>query len=182
MPGTTQEYLALIQTWRPDSLLPPATHWQDGTPITDEEACDLVALLRYARQRARRKDFAISQRRAMKLLRSLLNDIQRRQLRESKSFRVATPGGNTYRLWPRTAHVERVRLHRSRYFVVDCYCLHDDDDDDKMPPADVTIAHLLLLLADEPAFEAEANANTRRDQLWNGEYHRRLREARRNTA
>jgi len=53
------------------------------------------------------------------------------------------------------------------------------DEPREMPPADVTIGHLLLLSADEPAFLAEANHRTRSDMLWNGDYIRGLAHARR---
>ena len=47
-----------------------------------------------------------------------------------------------------------------------------------MPPADLSAAHLLMLLSDEAAFLATANARDARDQLWNRDYLRRLRQRR----
>ena len=46
------------------------------------------------------------------------------------------------------------------------------------PPADVTIAHLLLLWSDEAEFLRLANATRNRSDLWNGEYMRRMRNRR----
>jgi hypothetical protein len=92
-------------------------------------------------------------------------------------FLATCPSGHTYRLTPRRGLAERVTFHGRRWFVSVAYCLHDDGPD-RMPPADVTLAHLLLLLSDETGFLLLANASDRRDQLWNGPYRRRLRAAR----
>lgn len=113
----------------------------------------------------------------MRLLRRLLSAGQRRQLRRLRYFYATTPTGATYRLDPRRAHAERVERHgpRGRWYAKRSFCLHDDHDADKMPPADVTTAHLLLLMADEAAFLEMANETRRDDQLWNGDYLRRMR-------
>lgn len=175
MPYTSEEIVALvnviltggagdIEGWR----------WQDGTAATAREFRDVRALVGYT-QRMRRRWRTDAQRRACRLLRSLLTDAQKRELRRTGCFRVTTPGGSTYRLLPRRGHVERVERHGSRWFTRKSYCLHDEEDAGKLPPADVTIGHLLLLTADEPRFLATANETARDDQLWNGDYLRRMR-------
>jgi len=59
------------------------------------------------------------------------------------------------------------------------YCLHDPENE--LPPADVTIGHLLLLRTDEPRFLRLANATDARGPgcgLWNGDWLRRVRRRR----
>jgi hypothetical protein len=179
MPGTPQELVALIAAWPEDSLIPPIGHrWADGSTITDDERNDLVALRayhRHLRDLERRKP---AQAKARRLLRGLLSREQRRQLARLRYFYAIAPSGHVYRLDPRAGHVERVERHGRRWFAKESYCLHDDPDENKMPPADVTIAHLLWLLADESAFLATANARRRDDQLWNRAYLQRFRRVR----
>jgi hypothetical protein len=179
MPGTPREMAALAEAWPQDSLIPPPGHrWADGTGISPEEEADLLALRYYLVRLRRAGRHRAGQRKARRLLRSLLAPAQRAELRRLRYFYVTTPGGNVYRLDPRNGHAERVERHGGRYFARVSYCLHDADDGDKMPPADVTIAHLLLLIADEDAFLATANASPRDDQIWNREYLRMLRDRR----
>lgn len=176
MPGTPEELVTLAATWPDESLIPPLYHrWADGTDISDAEGLDVLALRIYVR---RRRDLAArkpAQRKARRLLRSLLAPRQRSELRRLSYFYVTTPGGTTYRLDPRRGYAERVERHGRKWFVKRAYCLHDEPDEGKLPPADVTIAHLLLILADEPTFLATANESRRDDQLWNGAYLRRMR-------
>lgn len=176
MPGTPDELVALAITWSEDSLIPPPGHrWADGTDISDAEWRDVLALRAYIRRLRERERHKPAQRKARRLLRSLLTPRQRAELRRLRYFYATTPGGATYRLDPRRGYAERVERHDRKWFVKRAYCLHDQCDEGKMPPADVTVAHLLLLLADEPAFLATANETRRDDQLWNGEYLRRMR-------
>lgn len=184
MPGTDAEFVALVNLVAAEvPTFDIASHrWADGTGINQGEIADLRALATYALGLIARRKVAQSapQRKARRLLRSLLSASQLRSLRRSKCFVVVTPGGSTYRLDPRYGTAERVEKHGRRYFVRAGFCLHDEKDSDAMPPADVTIGHMLLLLADEAMFLATANHNRRDDQLWNGDYLRRLRVAREN--
>ena len=124
------------------------------------------------RRRAHRR----GQRRAMRLLRSLLPEEQREAVRRSGCFRVVGSLGGVYRLHPHHGAVERVERHGRHWFATVNYCLHDDGRE--MPAADLTLAHMLWLLSDEARFLAEANARPMMSELWNGDYMRRLREAR----
>jgi hypothetical protein len=179
MPGTPQEFVALLGAWPDDSLIPPPGHrWGDGTAITPDEEADLLALRVYAHRLRARRRWGRAQARARRLLRSLLSAEQRGQLRRWRYFLVAAPSGSVYRLNPRCGHVERVERHGRRWFVREAFCLHDAPDDGQMPPADLSVAHLLLLRADEEAFLATANRNPRNDQLWNRDYLRRIRDHR----
>jgi hypothetical protein len=178
MPGTAQEMVELAGRLGNDPVVTAATdefRWADGTGVTDDEWRDVLALHAYLLRMRRRDRRSAAQRKAGRLLRQLLAPAQRASLSRLGYFYVTVPSGQTYRLDPRRGHAERVEWHKSRYFARRSYCLHDTDDDGKLPPADVTIAHMLLLLADEAAFLATANESPRDDQLWNGEYLRRMR-------
>ncbi len=172
MPGTTDEILALVTL----EDTPPAFLWADGTAPTAAELADVAALRGYRRTLLWRRRSG-PQRVAMRLLRSLLSADQRASLRRSKSFLVIASSGRAYRLWPALGSTELVTRHGTRWYVLLRYCLHDDRSDPglAMPPADLSVAHLLLLLADEDGFRAEANARHARDQLWNPDYLRRVR-------
>ena len=172
MPGTAAEYAALAGSW---TLIPPG-EWEDGSPVTDGDWRDVWAVrCHHARIRRDKAKDKRPQRTAMQLLRSLLSPNQRAELTRGGNVVVRGSEGGTYRILPRFGHVERVTRNGRRWFVAERYCLHDVQDDDAMPPADLSIAHMLILLSDEPEFLRLANANDARDQLWNGEYLRRLR-------
>jgi hypothetical protein len=128
---------------------------------------------RLTEQRRRRSG---ANRRAYKLLHSLLTEPQSAMLRRNGDFLTRGSAGGIYRLFPRLSAVWRVELHGSRYFWRAHACLHEHGEQ-VMPPADVTIGHLLWIRADEPGFIEAANwtVNT---MLWNGEWLRRLRLAR----
>lgn len=178
MPATPQELAELAGRLGNNPVVTAATdefRWADGSAITDAEWSDVLALHAYLLRVRRRKLQSGAQRKARRLLRQLLAPSQRASLSRLGHFYVTAPSGSTYRLDPRLGRAERVEKHKGRYFAKRSYCLHDADDGGKMPPADVTIAHMLLLLADEAAFLATANESPRDDQLWNGDYLRRLR-------
>ncbi len=177
MPGEPREYLRYATAPDPPEI--DAVRWEDGTPATPEEFRDIVLLRAYAfRQIERRRRRASGpQRRALRLLRSLLSGEQLRQLRSNREFLATAASGNTYRIDPRRGITEQVTRHGRRWFVLRRFCLHDSEEG-KMPAADLAIAHLLLLLSDEAEFLRLANATYMRDQLWNADYRRRLREAR----
>jgi len=162
-------------------LMPDAI---DDYGFTDEEKGHVRAVIRalFAAQAQAERDAKPAKRLAMRLLRSFLTDEQRAQLRRGRSFRVVGSAGGLYRLWPYGGGVERVERHGSRWFAVRSLCLHDyaadAPDRQRIPRGDLSLQHLLLLRADEPAFLAAANT-TERDLLWNGDWLRRLAAQRR---
>jgi len=170
-------------------LMPDAI---DDYGFTDQEKVYVNAVARAvmlaeadeARDRERRARSA--RRRAVQLLRSYLSDDQRHQLRARHGFRAVGSAGGVYRLDPTRGRVERVERHGSRWFAIRSYCLHDYAEDapdqQRIPVADLTLQHLLLLSADEPAFLAAANATNRLDMLWNGDWQRRVAARRRGVA
>ena len=151
--------------------------------IERQQYRDIVVLALYELEfRAeRRMSRSGPQRKAMSLLRSFLTETQRRNLRSSKCFLAQGSNGGIYRLTPRMGTTQRVEKHRNRWYVTFSFCLHDDAaaaaDGKRVPPADLSLQHLLLLSADEDAFLTKANI-TARDLMWNGDWHRRLRAAR----
>lgn len=169
MPGMPEEYAALAAG---DDLLPG--RWRDGTDVSADEWRDVLALRGYVARM--RRTGASGQKRARVFFRSLLSREQRRELTRASSVVVTVASGRSYRITPRMGCVERVTRHKGRWFACERYCLHDEQDDDAMPPADLSAAHLLMLLSDEAAFLATANARDARDQLWNRDYLRRLRQ------
>lgn len=137
----------------------------------------------------RRAKLGGGQRRALRLLRTFLTPAQREQLGRNRAFVVALPSGRAYRLHPNTGWVARVERHGSRWVACATYCLHEPDLEvipempgavtvPAIPPADRTIGHLLLLLADEARFLALANYTARRHGGWDGDWRRRLNRAR----
>lgn len=179
MPGTDEEIVALVESivvGAVDAAV-PLWIWGDGTGIDERERRDVLALAEYLRGQREQRRVARSkaQQKAMALLRSLLSADQAATLRRRGHFRVRAGSGATYRLDPRFGMAERVEQHGRRWYARTAFCLHDAKDGDKMPPADVTVGHLLLILADEPIFLATANHNRRDDQLWNREYLARMR-------
>lgn len=152
----------------------------DDCGLTEDETRIVWRVVRVLRAAWANEERAANAK-ARRLLRSYLSPVQRRQLRTRKNFLCVGSQGGVYRLLPRWAGVERVERHGQHWFARASYCLHDfaadSPDRKKLPAADVSLSHLLLLSADEGAFLAAAN-RTDRTQLWNGAYLRRLREAR----
>jgi hypothetical protein len=184
MPGTPHELVTVAGRIDRGELTPDDAAewpWADGTVCGCEEWHDLMALVGYLARQRRAKVRHRHQRRACRLLHSLLSAEQRRSLRASKGFLVVGSQGGTYRLIPCCGRTELVIRHGSRWYVRESYCFHDDrtDLDEAMPDADISIAHMLLIIVDEGEFLARANATTGRDQIWNGDYLRRMREVRR---
>lgn len=151
--------------------------------LSPQQRHDIVVLaicqIQYEAERRMRRSGP--QKRAMGLLRSFLSPEQQRQLSCAKSFFVRGSAGGLYRLIPRTGNVELVEKHGKRWYVRDSYCLHDDEkaaaDGRRLPPADLSLQHMLWLVAGEETFLATANASSRRDIFWNGDWARELREA-----
>lgn len=184
MAGTDWEYLSYAcgEPLPPD--FPAGLRWLDGMPITTREADDIRALIAYRGNQLQRRWWKArrrnAQRRALCLLRRYLSPSQAESLRRRGEFLATMPSGATYRLDASRGRTERVVRHGRRWFVRVRFCLHETDDtpDDAMPPADMSLAHLLLLHADEGEFLRLANATPASDMLWNGDWLRRLRAAR----
>lgn len=123
-----------------------------------EEAREFLFFLRLVsmEERERKMKRGRSQRRALKLLYSLIGAESRAQVSRSKYFIVVAKSGSTYRLWPHAGMTERVEPHGTKLFGVESYCYHDEGGE--LPRADVTIAHFLELVTDEEGFLSRANA------------------------
>jgi hypothetical protein len=152
--------------------------------LTERQWRDVVALALYEVEyrEARKRRRSAAQRRAMTLLRSFLTSVQLAQLDRSGSFRTRGSAGGVYRLYPRAGSVNRVEQHGKQWYWTHTYCLHDfgenAPDKRRLPPADLTIQHLLWLRADEPMFLATANATENRHLMWSAEWRRQVRDAR----
>lgn len=127
----------------------------------------------YAQHQAKRNPAA--QRRAMALFRSFLDSQQRATLRHRGFVCVVTASGTAYRVNPRRGTTHRAGQHGTRVYGTTAYCYHDATHE--LPKADVALAHMLLLLADEGAFLRAANATPRRSQ-WDGAWRRKLNASR----
>lgn len=143
--------------------------WSGWSQQEKEDVGVLVLYTMQQRNRRRRK----GQRVASRLLRSWLPPEQATELRRRRAFTVHGSAGGRYRIYPNTGMTNRIERHGKRDFAVAGYCLHPDEE---LPPADIALAHYLLLQTDEPAF-LEA-ANERAFRLWDGEWLRRLRQIR----
>jgi hypothetical protein len=177
MPGTNEEWLA--RSVNPDGIQVEPMFWNDGTEITQEEVRTLLRMRCYF-LRERRVKQRKPQRIAHRLLRSLLTPEQRKHLKNQRYFLIQGSSGGVYRLMPRIGRVERVMKRGKNWYSDWIYCLHDEQDDDEMPPADLTIAHMLLILADEAEFLEKANSTRATNQQWDGEWRRTLNRNRRN--
>jgi len=162
----------------PDSL----PIWGDGTQATQEECEEIIALARYEARRRAQGAWQARQRparrRAYRLLRLFLSPHQNAELTRRRQFTVHTASGRVYRLRPRDARVEEVTRHGKHYFVARSFCLHPDDSHG-IPDPDITLTHMLLLIADEEGFLQEAHVRNHRTDLWNGDYLRRMAAAQR---
>ena len=183
MPATAEEITAYVRLLADGAAMPDSlATWADGTQPTNEERQEILAVLRYELRlrldRARQAETRPARRRAMALLRRFLSPAQSASLDRSGHFTVTTPRGRFFRLSPRHARIEEVQRHGTRCYAVRSFCLHPDPLR-ALPAPDVTLAQVLLLLADEGAFLREANATERSGQLWNGAYLRRIAAGRR---
>jgi len=137
-----------------------ALSWPD---LSLRDRTDLTMWVEYERRRRQwlRLDTRSVVRRSFRLLRSFLSPEQRRQLRNSRSFRIDTPGGRHFRVWLiQHAHIEEVGQHGQRWLAHWSFCIHPPLQDDGLtpvPPADVALSALLMLMADEEWFLKEAN-------------------------
>lgn len=117
-----------------------------------------------------------SQRKAQTLLRTWLTPEQRESLKRKQQFIVIGSIGGRYRLMPRMGRTAKIERHGTRDFETATYCLHDDASE--LPPADLTLAHYLMIVTDEADFLAQANEH-KNSMLWNSEWLRRLAASRR---
>jgi hypothetical protein len=175
VPGTPQERSVLVRqildnVTAVDFLV--GRRWDDGTEITTADLDHVMALTLYEASR-RKRTRSKSQRRAMRLLRSLLSPGQLENLRKRESIRVIGSEGGVYRLYPKTGRAEFLERHGKREYGMRSYCLHEPPGDPPLPPADRTIAHLLMLTADEPSFLATANKTESRPMGWDSEWQKR---------
>lgn len=160
--------------------------------ITDEEVDDLpgfsaqvggaetvraIATLERDIRRRHSGPYRAAQRRATGLLRQFLTPAQRAQLTSRGTVTVTGSAGGTYRLYPGIGRTERVVRHGRNYYGTTSICYHETGD--ALPPADRCVAHLLEILADEPAFVASVNEHPMHRTLWDGAHLRRLYAVRR---
>lgn len=131
-----------------------AIPWGD---IEDSQLSLFRFLLRHETTRYLRKRQRASkaQRKALGLLRSFLTPEQRATLRRQRYVEVETPTA-LYRLYPSSGITRRVVRRKSKTYATIRYCYHDADA--LLPPADVSLAHFLMLHADEWGFLTSANA------------------------
>lgn len=94
--------------------------------------------------------------RARELLLEHLNEQQRQTYETSGYFDVTVPSGRTYRI--RSGVVGNVSLLDANGLGVVHYCAHARGAGSVLPEPDVHLGQMLVLLADEAAFLAKANA------------------------
>lgn len=132
--------------------------------MTEDDKSEIRSLVMYESQRLAEieQEEALkavqrpAQRRAYKLLRSLLTAAQNDQLTRCGYLHITGTMGGLYRLDPTHGKVYKCLSLGGRYHRVISFCFHDPNY--VMPPADLTIGHMLWLLSDEGAFLAEANS------------------------
>lgn len=179
MPGTHEEIMEAArmvaqQIIAPDNMVD--IRWADGDRITERETQTVFAMAMYELRLMRDKAQAPAQRKARRLLRSLLTTDQLRQFRDNHEFIVTGSSGGHYRLHARSGRAWAVEKHGTRWFQVAAFCIYTEGHE--VPPADNTIAHLLMLTTDEPGFLSIANRFERRLMCWDGPYLRRMRQHR----
>lgn len=173
MPGTEEEILETARQLAAYELAPdliPEVWWADGTGISPDEWRHIVGLMRYQRSLTDHY-YSRGQRRAMRLLGRYLSPEQKRSARRNLRFYVQAKSGRVYELNPRTGNVSEVVKRGARFYRIQSFCLHDysskpEDWKERMPPADLSLAHLLLLSCDEQRFLDEANATLRIPDGW----------------
>lgn len=181
MPGTHDERFGLARAIAQGLLAPDALdgrRWLDGGLLTKEEQAQVFALAVYEIQVRKSREPEV-QAKALRLLRRLLSKDQRRQLRAGRTFNVRGSAGGHFRLCPSTGAVWGLEQHGSRLYGVRFFCLHEPPGDPPLPPADRTVAHLLMLQTDEEQFVRTANRTEQPPSCWDGTWRRRLNEKRR---
>jgi hypothetical protein len=179
MPATNEEIIECARRFYSAVMMPDDVNdviWSDGSQITEQEVRTVTGLQAYDRYR-KSLHADKPQRRALRTLRRFLTPEQRKQLRNENRFRVVGSLGGAYRLEPCRGRVFGLERHGKNWYEAASFCMIDCGQG-KVPRADTTIGHLMLLRADEGAFLAEANRYTSRlPDCWNGEYLRRIRQA-----
>lgn len=149
--------------------------------VGEEWNADDLALLAYIleiREYARyRRAQRPAQRRALALFRSLLTPAELAEYRRTRY--VTIHAFSHYRLYPNTGVVQAIERHGSRWYVKGVYCYHEPQGEARLPNADRSVAHLLLLRYDEEAFLREANVRWLEwaNRGWDGQWRRVLRGA-----
>lgn len=163
---STSRLLKLVESVdRGERTLANALSWPDLDLI---ERVQLPHFVEYERRRLqwRRPSTRRAVRRSFRLLRSFLDESQRRQLRNTRSFRFQTASGKHYRIWLLwDANIEEVRPHGQRWYAYWSFCIHPpltQDGLQPVPPADVALGQLLMLLDSEDRFLETANPTPRR--------------------
>jgi hypothetical protein len=177
MPATSEELIRIVHVFCDQTIMPDDITdivWLDGDKVSHAELREILVLSRYEMYyRSTRKQPA--QRKAVKLLRSLLSAEQRKSIRNNGYFHIQVRSGNYYRIHPNMYPTKRVEKHGKRMFALGSYCLHPDLDL-HIPHGDVAVSHMLMLKTDEEEFLKLANYRLYDRQLWNRDYLRSLRE------
>ena len=154
-----EEMSAIINGTVRGTVAPDSIPWDDFDERSRQEIRMLILyeIRRLSEIReSRRRGRDPSQKRALELLKTFLNPDQLRTLEANgKNFRVQGTMGGTYRLWPRRGLAEKIVWRRKKWFLEMSCCYHDPEK--SLPPADVTIAQLLLIRTDEMEFLRSSN-------------------------
>lgn len=132
----------------------------------ERERCEAAAIAsaeewkrKHDEERRLRK---IAEDKAERLLESVLSPEQRDEFKRLSSFRVHTPGGNTYRIhrgW--AGNLKRVEVDgQDREKVVESLCIHPANG--KIPDCDNLVAQLMLLRTNEEQLRSVANISSYR--------------------
>jgi hypothetical protein len=186
MPATTTELCAHVRRLIAGEVMPDSVPlWEDQSTATEAEMRTIEGILRYeailALGRQDKAEQRPAQRKARRLLRSILTADQVSELRRRRCFTVVAASGRHYRLDPACGKVTEVERHGKNFYERRSFCLHPDPEH-TLPPADITVAQMCLLLADEHTFLEEANVTEHRSLLWDGNWLRTLNEHRRDAA
>ncbi len=185
MPATSEDIVAFVERLMGQEVMPyDRPIWQDGSAATDEEMVEVYAVLRYTaylrhEERVKAKSRP-ARRRACRTLRAFLHPEQREQWKRSGCFTVTAASGRRFRFYPYVGMVQEIERHGTRDFGRRRFCLHPQGV--TLPPADVTLAQLLVLSASEEEFLALANPTELMQSLWNPEYLALMREGPRRVA
>lgn len=170
------EILSLARQVARHELHPDVGTWY--LALTEDEQRRVLAYAVYEISFQRR--IGPRQRRAQRLLRQWLPLPQRVELKYTREFRVTGSAGGRYKFRPSCGYTYRLERHGQYEYCVSRFCFHDEAEE--LPNADLTLAHYLLIVTDEPAFLAAANEHPMKSSQWDGAWRRRLNQARRDRA
>lgn len=186
MPLSNEELVDLAKRLARYEVSPEEVDWSlfktDDPETGSRQLRNLWALVQYEMKCIEEEDKSIetSQKRALGLLKSFMTRSQKREFSRRLRFTVVGSLGGKYRLCPNTGSLYLLEKHKSRWFGVTRLCYHFVDPENVLPPADISLAQMLILLSNEPEILQGANRTDCRSQtLWNGAWLRRLRAARR---